>query len=361
VTSSSPEISDLVTCGSLELWDQKLDRLSPKVPANLTTYDKREFFNVTTSNDPVIQRLASQKTGNVYATDTVLSVLMATKKSVNSWDIVVRKEGGCLYLDKRPNSRIDFWTVNENWNEVQQQDKESNNHPSALAAEATVIGQNFSQQSVLSKETHKFEEANPFIDSDAAVKGNVAVSVGYRYRLISFGESIKLVARCQLNSFTKDKSDKPVFLTVRALNEFDPKLSGNVDWRQKLESQPGAVLATEMKNNANKLARWTSEMLLAGADEIRLGFVSRTNPKNATKHQLLKVLSFKPPQFVAAVGVKVPALWGSLKLILNELLSEDLGDGMYLLFKDPNKGELKIFSIPDNAFEMEDPESQEQS
>lgn len=31
------------------------------------------------------------------------------------------------------------------------------------------------------------------------------------------------------------------------------------DWRKKLEMQPGAVLATELKNNNCKLARWTTQ------------------------------------------------------------------------------------------------------
>ena len=35
-----------------------------------------------------------------------------------------------------------------------------------------------------------------------------------------------------------------------------------VDWRMKLENQRGAVLATELKNNANKLAKWTAGALV---------------------------------------------------------------------------------------------------
>ena len=35
-----------------------------------------------------------------------------------------------------------------------------------------------------------------------------------------------------------------------------------VDWRQKLENQRGAVLATELKNNASKIAKWTAAALV---------------------------------------------------------------------------------------------------
>lgn len=40
------------------------------------------------------------------------------------------------------------------------------------------------------------------------------------------------------------------------------KCCAGVDWRQKLENQRGAVLATELKNNANKIAKWTAAALV---------------------------------------------------------------------------------------------------
>lgn len=49
------------------------------------------------------------------------------------------------------------------------------------------------------------------------------------------------------------------------------QFSGNVDWRQKLDTQRGAVLANELKNNACKLAKWTVQALLAGSDTLKFG------------------------------------------------------------------------------------------
>ncbi|KAK8602971.1 hypothetical protein V6N13_085173 [Hibiscus sabdariffa] len=43
----------------------------------------------------------------------------------------------------------------------------------------------------------------------------------------------------------------------------------------KLETQRGAVLATELKKNANKLAKWTTQAILANADLMKSGYVSR--------------------------------------------------------------------------------------
>lgn len=62
------------------------------------------------------------------------------------------------------------------------------------------------------------------------------------------------------------------YLNIKALNEWDSKHSGGVDWRQKLDVQRGAVLANELKNNACKLAKWTVQAILAGSDLLKFGY-----------------------------------------------------------------------------------------
>ena len=49
------------------------------------------------------------------------------------------------------------------------------------------------------------------------------------------------------------------------------QVSNTPEWRQKLDSQRGAVLATELKNNSFKLSKWTVCALLAGSDHIKFG------------------------------------------------------------------------------------------
>jgi translation initiation factor 3 subunit D len=65
---------------------------------------------------------------------------------------------------------------------------------------------------------------------------------------------------------------------VKALNEFDPRfapgsgLGGKaLDWRKNLDTQKGAIVAGEMKNNSAKLARWAVQGVLAGADQMKMG------------------------------------------------------------------------------------------
>ena len=49
------------------------------------------------------------------------------------------------------------------------------------------------------------------------------------------------------------------------------QFSGGMDWRKKLDSQRGAVLATELKNNSCKIAKWALCSYLAGSSFIKFG------------------------------------------------------------------------------------------
>ncbi len=48
---------------------------------------------------------------------------------------------------------------------------------------------------------------------------------------------------------------------------------GGVEWVKKLESQKGAVFATELKNNSFKIAKWAMSSILAGSSFIKFGLV----------------------------------------------------------------------------------------
>ena len=60
------------------------------------------------------------------------------------------------------------------------------------------------------------------------------------------------------------KHDDDILLTCYALNEYDSKIGDGVNWRQKIDQQRGAVLATELKNNSCKLAKWTASSIISG-------------------------------------------------------------------------------------------------
>ncbi|KZV53254.1 eukaryotic translation initiation factor 3 subunit D-like [Dorcoceras hygrometricum] len=340
---SVPEPEDLLICGGLEFYDRSYDRITPKNCRALERFKSRNFFKVTTTDDPVIRRLANEDKATVFATDTILSTLMCATRSVYSWDIVIQRVGNKLFFDKRDVSQLDLLSVHETSQESLPDAKEDINSMQSLSLEAAFINQNFSQQ-VLIRNGNKvtFEEPNPF-----ANEGEEVASVAYRYRRWKLDDDMYLVSRCEVHSVV-DTNNQRSFLTLNALNEFDPKYSG-VDWRQKLETQRGAVLATELKNNANKMAKWTAQALLAGADMMKLGYVSRVHPRDHFNHVILAVVGYKPRDFGAQINLNTSNMWGIVKSIVD--LCMKLKEGKYVLVKDPSKPQVRIYDVPQDAFD----------
>uniref|UniRef100_A0A7N0REG1 Eukaryotic translation initiation factor 3 subunit D n=1 Tax=Kalanchoe fedtschenkoi TaxID=63787 RepID=A0A7N0REG1_KALFE len=338
-----PEPEDLLMCGALEYYDKSFDRVTPKNERRLERFKNRNFFKVTTSDDPVIRRLASEDKATVFATDTILSTLMCAPRSVYSWDIVVQRVGNKLFFDKRDGSQLDLLSVHETSQEPLPEAKDDINSAHSLSVEAAYINQNFSQQ-VLLRDGNKvsLDEPSPF-----ASEGEEAASVAYRYRRWKLDNDMYLVARCEVQSVIELNNQRS-FLTLNALNEFDPKYSG-VDWRKKLETQRGAVLATELKNNVNKIAKWTAQALLASADMMKMGFVSRVHPRDHFNHVILAVAGYKPKDFAAQINLNTANMWGIVKSIVD--LCMKLNEGKYVLVKDPTKPQVRIYEVPADAFD----------
>jgi translation initiation factor 3 subunit D len=222
---------------------------------------------------------------------------MCAPRSVNPWDIVIVREGNNLFLDKRDGGPFDTITVNENAADPPQDPVPPNpnnpaekvvpeapsiNSATSLSLEATYINQNFGFQTVIESGTSTavdFDQPNPFYGPDET---EPLASCGYRYRLFDLGitedEDLKICVRTEVDAFTlgQNAREGQGLVTIRALNEFDPRAQGAggaPDWRSKLDSQRGAVVATEMKNNSCKLAKWTVQSVLAGADLMKIGYV----------------------------------------------------------------------------------------
>merc|ERR1719334_1754968 len=189
---------DLIQCGALEYYDKIFDRVNVKNERPLQRID-RIFHTVTTTDDPVIRRLVkTEPKANVFVTDAILATLMCAGRSAYSWDIVVQKIGGKVFLDKRDNTEFDLLTVSETSAEPPQEEGSNLNSPRNLALEATFVNHNFSQQVLKSDgEKYKFDMDNPFVDADE--EGEVA-SVAYRYRRWNLGNDLVLICRCELDA-----------------------------------------------------------------------------------------------------------------------------------------------------------------
>ncbi|XP_026468777.1 eukaryotic translation initiation factor 3 subunit D [Ctenocephalides felis] len=349
------EGEDIICCGTLEYYDKSYDRVNVKNEKPLQRVD-RIFHTVTTIDDPVIRKL-SKTVGTVYATDAILAAIMCCTRSNYSWDIVIEKIGDKLFMDKRDNTEFDLLTVNETSVEPPQDDGSPLNSPRNLALEATFINHNFSQQVLRtgpSEPRHKFPEPNPFVSDEE--EGEVA-SVAYRYRKWDLNNGVVLVARCEHDAVVQSPSGELQFLSIKALNEWDSKLANGVEWRQKLDTQRGAVLANELRNNACKLAKWTVQALLAGSDHIKFGYVSRAQVRDSSRHVILGTQQYKPNEFAAQINLSMDNAWGILRCIIDICMKQK--DGKYLIMKDPNKPMIRLYDIPDNTFESEGSESEE--
>jgi translation initiation factor 3 subunit D len=372
---------DVDNYGFLYYYDRAYDKPPVKNTERKLQSLERAAYNVTTSSDPVIQELAEKDEATIFATSDILSMLMCATRSVYSWDIVIVKHGNKIFLDKRPDSSIDLVTVNENaadapleaeatqggTNQLSMGVKsDSINTPTNLAVEATIINHNFALQTVIESATSKLEMPHPNPFYDASTETEPLASKAYKYRRFDLSlekddEPLHLIVRTELDAVVKNNiSGEDQYLTVKALNEFDHKAQGSggaLDWRTKLTSQRGAVVATEMKNNSCKLARWTTQAILARADQMKLGFVSRANPKSAANHVVLGVVGYKPREFAAQMNLGLNNGWGVVRTIVDlvrALSAGEDGDKKYVLVKDPNKQVIRLYDVPLTTFEEDD-------
>jgi hypothetical protein len=350
------EGEDVDSYGFLYYYDRSYDKPPVKSAERKLAVMDRAVYNVTTSSDPIIQELAEKDEATIFATDSILSMLMCAPRSMYPWDIVIVRQGNKVFLDKRDNAALDMVTVNENAAdaplEASEGSKDVINQPGALAEEATYINHNFVNQVVLESPNQKVDMANENPFYSASEETEPPASKAYKYRRFDLSTSEEtptyLIVRTELDAVQKNPtSGEDQFVTVHALNEFDSKAQGSggaLDWRSKLVSQRGAVVATEMKNNSCKLARWTVQSILAKADVMKLGFVSRVTPKMNDKHVILGCIGWKPRDFANQMNLQLSNGWGIVRTIADMCLQRE--EGKYVLVKDPNKNILRLYEVP---------------
>ncbi|CAG8598174.1 9604_t:CDS:2, partial [Acaulospora colombiana] len=289
------EGEDISSHGFLYYYDKSYDRVTTKTERSLVPADRYRFF-ISASEDPIIEQHIKE-----------------------------------YYV-------IDYITVNENAADppIETGDKDNINSPNSLSLEAIDINHSFSIQVVNEAERFDFEKPNPFVNSAEDIE--LMAPCAYRYRRfdlsIKEGEEVSLIVRTQLDSVIKQPTGDS-FITIKALNEFDSRAQGaggSLDWRQKLDTQRGAVVATEMKNNSFKLARWAVQ--------------------NRARHVILGTQMSKPRDFATQMNLSVSNGWGIIRTIIDICMK--LPEGKYVLLKDPNKPVVRLYSVPSNTFEVEE-------
>ena len=98
-----------------------------------------------------------------------------------------------------------------------------------------------------------------------------------------------------------------------------------------MDSQRGAVLANELKNNSFKLAKWTAQSLLSGADQMKIGFCSRSAPKNAYEHVILATQFYRPKDFATQITLAEGQMWAMMRMFVQMFSKQPEGKEMFLL------------------------------
>ncbi len=367
---SKIEYEDLLECGQLAMYDKVFDKASARKPVPVKRFDHVNFYNVSTSQDPVMEELITraaespEATDNsllIACTDQVMSVLMAANRSVYSWDLVVTRNGNTILIDKRDAATcIDFQSVNENAQDPPSFDENLDplqqiNSPVKLGIEATAISQNVSQMLLSDDHIEDKEYPNPFFDPEDD-DGSSPCCTTYVYRkayipatATTIGRDLNFIMRGEIGaqSSTAENAEK---LSIRTLTEFDAKLT---NWKDSFErNRETAVFATEMKNNSCKIARWLASCVVSSCDKLKVAFVTRRNDDDPWNHYLLSVQTHSVSDLMSQMGMSPQSMWSSVISLVEQIISiEDETVGRYLIVKDPAKPALNLYAIPWDEFE----------
>jgi len=330
------------TYGTLNVYNKKFELFRPEP----LKQSKRSTPEHSATKDPVLQKLATDEEGGVFATDSVLAQLMCAVRSAYSWDIIVTKRNGSIYFDRRPGT--DRIEVDENsQTPPTDEKKESIDSATSLSEEATAVNRSFVANSITSA-THKLEHPELPFES----KAEVTFNTGYKYVKYSLptGDDehpLNIYVRSQADAF--QEGDKLV--SVNALNQYNPTAAN--DWKTKLVSgSRGVIFASELKKNNNRIARWTAQAMLGDLNALKIGFVSRKLPTNNTKHVVVGALTFAPAVLSAQIRLSMGNGWGIIKSLI-DIIDHEGGDEDYkfLIFRAPGIPKLSIYKLPLDAFE----------
>ena len=87
---------------------------------------------------------------------------------------------------------------------------------------------------------------------------------------------------------------------------------------------------------------------------MKIGFVSRINPKNAYEHTVLATQTYRPLDFASQITLSEGSMWGIFRLFVK--LLGDQPEGKYVIMRDPNRAVVRIYGVPMETFEESDEE-----
>ncbi|BAM40824.1 eukaryotic translation initiation factor 3 subunit 7 [Theileria orientalis strain Shintoku] len=280
------------------------------------------------------------------ATDQILAVLMTAARSKYSWHLNITKIENQIIIDKANGSIVDMLTVNETAPDPPQPDCEIKiNRPASLRYEAVKVNQNLRQQVLIPDEFAETYDDPPFVE-----ESDTPATIAYRYRKFTIPGSqnaqnfeklpIMVVTRCEVHGKLPGTDN---YAYVCALNECPNK--NNKSWRSQIETQKGALLANEIRNNTTKLQRFVACANMAGCSVFKLAYVTRKSPMDAENHSIIGVHTHTTGNLALQMGFSLNNAWGSIKSIVQLIIRKP--DGQYVLLKDPMKPIVRLYSVSD--------------
>jgi len=349
----------LTKCGSANLLKSNsiFDKIRALRSVRLTHKPKIKKTIVTASEDPILQRFTDQ--GDVFITSDVMATLMMSTKGRLSFDVIVKKQEGKLWFDLRQNSNLHHPFVDECVANKIVTSTEQEKALKALSKEANLVTKSFQKWSLQSNKRRKNGEPCPF--PKKTLEG--AISTAYNYRTWTIpedsskeGREYTIVCRCGFDAF--DQKKKPAL--IACTTQHNLRLSYNAQsWVKELDKSYSTIKIQDVQNNAFKYSRWLCEAALADCESILLGWVSREYESTAAEHSVLRTNTFKLQEFAKGFcHVKsMETSWACVDFIFSELLKEEVEDGKYVLYRDPVKKKLTLYSIDDKEFEEDEEES----
>jgi translation initiation factor 3 subunit D len=83
LVANPPPAEDLVWAGHLDQYDDAYDKVTTRTAKPLKRIENKVFYAVRTADDPILEKFAVEEIGNVYATDAILALLMASPRYVH--------------------------------------------------------------------------------------------------------------------------------------------------------------------------------------------------------------------------------------------------------------------------------------
>jgi len=77
------------------------------------------------------------------------------------------------------------------------------------------------------------------------------------------------------------------------------------------------------------------------------------------RHVILGMQQFKPQEFATQINLNMDNAWGVLRCLIDILMKQP--DGKYLIMKDPNKPMIRLYEIPETAFDSDGNDDEETS